>query len=956
MPILTAAPWQRGRIERHGSIVKEIISRMNQEMPILNERDFDTALLHAFQAKNSLSSKSGYSPEQAVLGKSARLPGSLCEDENLQNHFQNASESEHLSGFHNTNEVRIQARLAFLKADNSQAIRRSMLRLSRGLVHSWKTGQMCMFWDRRKAANMLEKGRWCGPARVILQESRTIVWISYLNRLLRCAYENLRPITMREHEAYRFQTIPEDQARLEQMAKQLQIRNRERSGMFQFSDLVDVEPPEDVEEDRGELEAPFNVQPEEEPKRHVSNASEENHPDTASQFASPIRQEETNPPDVPNTVSSDVPAREADEMGREPDVPIESDEQEPLNMVGHSCYYVEGNQEFVVRGDQEAYWAEKDEQSHDMCSFEFEMPMQQFRKFQSDHRMHDAYIVKAARKTQTEVKFATLTNAEKEQFKKAKGKEIGCWIDTNAVKRILRNKVHPDRIMSSRWILTWKKDEAHPEGRKAKARLVVRGYQDPEIDQVSTESPTLTRDARMLLLQVIATKQWRLQNFDVTTAFLRGRADERILAMDPPEELRHALSMGKDEVCLLQGNAYGRVDAPLLFYKEMRKQLERLSFEAHPMDECLFLLRNAEDRTQLDGILGIHVDDGLGGGNERYEEALRRLQETLPFGSHEYDSFRFTGLDLEQLPDYSIKISQENYLHKIDPIDVPKERRKHGNSPASDNEVSQLRALCGSMQYAAVNSRPDLSAKVSMMQKSIPNATVNSLMEGNKVLKEAKETASTSVHVRPLKWDDLMFASFGDASFASEKNLKAQQGLFIVACHPSLAQNETSEITPVSWNSKQIGRVVRSTLSAEAYAMSSSLDKLTWIRCMWEVIKNPEFRWSKPEDSLKETNRGLLITDCKSLYDLINKLAIPNCQEWRTTIEVRLIKEQIKDNAECRWISTAIMLADALTKSMDASFLRKVLALGRFRIYDVDMTLRENANKKYAHRWIQNSQ
>ena len=761
---------------------------------------------------------------------------------------------------------------------------------------------------------------------------------------------------MREHENYRFQTAPEDQERLEQMARQLAAKTRERSGMFQFSDLVHIEPPEELEEDRGDPETPFAIQPEEEPKRHVSHASEENHPDTASQMASPILQPETNAPEVPNAETSDVHEREVAESSREPDVPLEGEEQEPLNAVVHSCCYVEGNQEFVVQGDQEAYWANADEQSQDMCSFEFEMPMQQFRKFQSNYRLHDAYFVKAAKKTQTEVKFATLTQTEKEQFKKAKDKEIGCWIDTNAVKRILRNKVHPDRIMTSRWILTWKKDETLPEGKKAKARLVVRGYQDPEIDQVSTESPTLTRDARMLLLQVIATKNWRLQNFDVTTAFLRGRADERILAMEPPEELRSAMSMKKNEVCLLQGNAYGRVDAPLLFYKEMRKQLEKFSFEAHPMDECLFLLRNPEDRNQLDGILGIHVDDGLGGGNSRYDEALRKLQESLPFGSHEYDKFRFTGLDLEQMPDFSIKVSQENYMHKIDPIDVPKERRKHGSSPASDSEVSQLRALCGSMQYAAVNSRPDLSAKVSMMQKSIPNATVNSLLEGNKVLKEAKETASTSVHVRPLRWNDLMFASFGDASFASEKNLKAQQGLFIVACHPSLAQNETSEITPISWNSKQIGRVVRSTLSAEAYAMSSSLDKLTWIRCMWEFIKSPNFRWSKPEEALKETNRGLLITDCKSLYDLITKLAVPNCQEWRTTIEVRLIKEQIKDNAECRWISTAIMLADALTKSMDASFLRKVLALGRFRIFDVEMTLQENANKKYAHRWIQNAQ
>ena len=52
--------------------------------------------------------------------------------------------------------------------------------------------------------------------------------------------------------------------------------------------------------------------------------------------------------------------------------------------------------------------------------------------------------------------------------------------------------------MSSRWVLTWKTDETSPLGHKAKARLVVRGYQDPELHQVDTDSPTLSRDARML--------------------------------------------------------------------------------------------------------------------------------------------------------------------------------------------------------------------------------------------------------------------------------------------------------------------------------------------------------------------------------------------------------------------------------------------------------------------------
>ena len=35
-PILTTAPWQRGRIERHGGVIKEMLDRIDQEQPITN--------------------------------------------------------------------------------------------------------------------------------------------------------------------------------------------------------------------------------------------------------------------------------------------------------------------------------------------------------------------------------------------------------------------------------------------------------------------------------------------------------------------------------------------------------------------------------------------------------------------------------------------------------------------------------------------------------------------------------------------------------------------------------------------------------------------------------------------------------------------------------------------------------------------------------------------------------
>ena len=76
---------------------------------------------------------------------------------------------------------------------------------------------------------------------------------------------------------------------------------------------------------------------------------------------------------------------------------------------------------------------------------------------------------------------------------------------------------------------------------------------------------------------------WQLGSFDIKTAFLRGRADENNpVAMDPPKELRRAMGLKDDEVCQLLGNAYGRVDAPLLFYKEFSSQLSKLGFTRHP--------------------------------------------------------------------------------------------------------------------------------------------------------------------------------------------------------------------------------------------------------------------------------------------------------------------------------------------------------------------------------------
>ena len=142
---------------------------------------------------------------------------------------------------------------------------------------------------------------------------------------------------------------------------------------------------------------------------------------------------------------------------------------------------------------------------------------------------------------------------------------------------------------------------------------------------------------------------------------------------------------------------------------------------------------------------------------------------------------------------------------------------------------------CG-LQDAAVHSRPDIAIKVAAcLQKGITSATVETLLEGNRVLREAQAFVDTSVIVRPLPMQEVCFASFGDASFASAKQLSAQP-LWPVpeALHETRQQ---SFLQSFGTQSKSV--------SAEAYSMSSSLDKLTWIRTMWGYIKSPDFDRSK---------------------------------------------------------------------------------------------------------------
>eukprot|EP00435_Cladocopium_sp_Y103_P020778 s1772_g5.t1 len=729
-----AAHWQLGRVEIHGSIIKRMLDKMDTEKPIRDAKEFEASLTQAFNAKNSLSRVNGYSPEQAVLGMSRRLPGSLTANAGVSSMSLAEGEGHASDIFRLALERRSSARKAFIDADNSSSLRRALLRRSRPLRGPYEIGDLVLYW-RRKGSNLKrERGRWFGPASVVAVEGTKNVWLNHSGRLIRACPEQIRPASFRE-----WKMNPESKDSTEGSSASAFAKNL-KGGVF--IDLDGEEIPDVGEESEGYEPSIL--------ERGSSLLEPDGEKSAESPPVSESPEEEVEKPLSPR----EIPVPSSDSEAVEPyEIPVPSD--------GSSDLEIDGD-ESLLFGDDVVFGVDT---GWDI--WELEIPLetkQEVPVLCASSADESVLLVSDAKKRKVEVKLSTLKSEDQFRMAVAKHKE--------------------------------------------------------------------------------------------------------------------ALGMRDGEQCQLVGGAYGRVDAPYLWFCKFRDTLIQEGYVQCPMDPCVFTLvsTDASGQQSVHGSLGIHVDDGIGGGDHKFLESLERIRKKFNFGSFEKGSFVFTGIRFKQWDDKSIEFDQIEYIEKIAPLEIPRHRRLQETSPIFPEETTQLRSMVGALQYAAVHTRPDLSAKVGELQSCISRATVQDLLKANKVLFEAK-THKVSLMTVPIAPEQVSFCAFSDASFLSGTEKYAHQGSLIFATTPELLNNKKTVVAPVAWISKKIQRVTRSTLGAEAIALSGTVDRLLWIRLLWEWLNNPNVDWRNPEEALQRARKAALVTDCKSAYDLLTRTAIPQFKE-----------------------------------------------------------------------------
>ena len=219
-----------------------------------------------------------------------------------------------------------------------------------------------------------------------------------------------------------------------------------------------------------------------------------------------------------------------------------------------------------------------------------------------------------------------------------------------------------------------------------------------------------------------------------------------------------------------------------------------MGFQQSPFDPCLFTLQHPDGR--LCGILGIHVDDGLAGGDELFSSRIDEIEKKL--------QVYVTGIELSQHADY-------DYIRKIKPIQISAELRAQEEPPITEQERQSLCALIGSPQYAAIHTRPDLARRLNMLQSQVNHGKVATLVEANRTLPKEKRhhDSDVTITINAIPPQSVRFLAFSDASFSYPKVPDSHSGLLIVATHQDIAKNQACQISPISWGPRRFNALLQ---------------------------------------------------------------------------------------------------------------------------------------------------
>ena len=211
------------------------------------------------------------------------------------------------------------------------------------------------------------------------------------------------------------------------------------------------------------------------------------------------------------------------------------------------------------------------------------------------------------------------------------------------------------------------------------------------------------------------------------------------------------------------------------------------------------------------------------------------------------------------------------------------------------------------------STRPDIAVTAGLLQQRITRATVQDLIEANKLVGKIHDHAHIQITIRPIPLDRGVFVLSTDASWSNCDDLRSQGGYFVALADETFLNGKAVPLSPLRWKSYKLERHCQSTLGSELMSLSRGIAEGEWIRSLFGEALNPDYQL-KEDKRFSEKIGMVCLIDNKPIYDhqIGDGIVVKNKRE---AIDMLMVRRDFRENnMKLSWIETNNMLADVLTK------------------------------------------
>ena len=954
--------------EDHGQIgtVERLINKIKTDArTLLRSVDVDPyiGILHVVGAHNMLDRVGGYAPIQWTYGRFPEADGRFFEGGNsLPFHSTEGSLGTSLRA---NLSIRVQAEEVYRR---SQAVvklnralntkpRRHEVYLPGDLVYYRRFKTPSGQQPSHSALDQPRMGiaRWYGPARVLATETHSedfpatrkpgsIVWLTAAGRLKRCSPHQLRHCSERE------KILAEASSAVSTPWSFTSLLHLVEKGQFEvFDDMVqDEEQPSFRERESQPRASERRVRSRSRGVSQVKRTEQEKPKEQGQEAKTAEKAQQKKRSDAKEKPEEDREKKKSRQTSAASLPPLYrhpqfQDTQRRAPDLGEWTLHdlLKAEKTFVVEDGEET-----------SSVFHISVPLPEDRREIKKFVRDSTTWVSNKMKKGAELKWTHIPKHRLADFQKAKDKELSHWIQQSAVRLAKKQDVPPERVVRMRWLYTLKSDNS------AKARLVIIGYEDPDLGDLHTTSPTMSRRTRGLFLTACATLGWTALKGDVRAAFLQGLESEKERAIFAKRVKELAEKLGGEEgdyVQILKA-CYGLANAPSQWHASISETMRNLGFIALQTEPCCWKLleTDAYGETRVVGLAVAHMDDFLFGGDGSsmtWNSALEGLYKAYDWSPWEADTYMHCGVQVIQNADGSSVLNHSKYCESIDQIQF---KQRHPNESVTVEERQQLRAVLGALQWRVYQSAPQHGARLSALQSQLADPKVQTLLEANKLVREVYNNRHIGVKYNRLVVNDPMdvtFVAWCDAAVGNRRDLSSTGGYVIAATEPSILEGKPCPINMVSWKSGRLPRVSRSSLSAEIQAFSIAEEELMYVRIQWAEMMGHEIPLRKPGELLQKVP-GVMVTDAKSLFDVIKKgpqnTSGLGLKEKYSVLDMLSVFQRLElGKTQTRWVHSEAQIADAMTKHSVNNALIRVLISGTWTlVHDENFVSSKNLRKR----------